>query len=138
LRHAASLGGAAEMLLAGKGNEHLKLLDHGRTIAANPAASKRFREMHPERKNADTSARRSRVRRQMPAWISPSSMSCFYAAAQRISSCLNTPYHVDHIVPLRGKTVSGLHVPWNLAVIPASKNIAKRNHYSLSPDGKRA
>lgn len=53
----------------------------------------------------------------------------FYLHAQELKKNNSTKYHVDHIVPLQGKTVSGLHVPWNLQVLSESDNAKKNNSF---------
>lgn len=41
-------------------------------------------------------------------------------------------YHVDHVIPLQGKNVCGLHIPYNLKVIPANDNLKKSNKFIAS------
>lgn len=69
--------------------------------------------------------------RKVP-WLSKEDkgwMGEIYATAIDVTEATGEVYHVDHIIPLLGKTVSGLHVPWNLQVIPADENMQKRNSF---------
>lgn len=66
---------------------------------------------------AKVAERRASVKRATPAWLSAAdraSICAVYEMAARVSACLGTPHHVDHIHPLNGAGLCGLHVPWNL------------------------
>jgi hypothetical protein len=68
--------------------------------------------------------------RRAPKWLTAedwSAMEALYTESRLITERTGIQQHVDHIVPLVGKTVSGLHVPWNLQVIPATENLKKSN-----------
>lgn len=63
-------------------------------------------------------------------WADKKAIADIYAEAKRFSIETGIKHHVDHEIPLQGKLVSGLHVPANLRIIPASKNFKKLNRYT--------
>lgn len=68
-----------------------------------------------------------------PLWLSIeqiAEMLSFYLLAERKTRKTGIQYHVDHWVPLNNPTVCGLHVPWNLQVLSAKKNLRKGNKFS--------
>lgn len=82
------------------------------------------------RKNAAENVRRARRIGATPRWLTEAdhaSMNGQYAMSALMTVLVGVKYSVDHIVPLQGRDVRGLHVPWNLRVIRASDNSRKGN-----------
>lgn len=72
--------------------------------------------------------RRRNAALAVPAWADKQDISMWYEVAEVLSRS-GVEFHVDHSVPLKGKTVCGLHTHDNLTVIPWHENLAKKNVY---------
>jgi len=97
--------------------------------------AKKWRELNKGKKNADTAKRFAAKMQRMPKWLTKEEktrIACYYQVAAMRTRESGYEWHVDHIVPLRGENVSGLHVPWNLRVIPAKDNTSKGNKYNAA------
>jgi hypothetical protein len=100
----------------------------------DPAIRERFRAgcrqnyaRHPEAYKQRAVARKVHVKRATPSWSDQEAIAAIYQQARLMSNGLGIKYTVDHIVPLRGKDVSGLHVPYNLQILTLSENCSKKN-----------
>ena len=142
----------AEFLIQWRSKNHVKVKQHNDTQYTNHsekliARSKKFRLENIEtvrqksreyqKKNphiyAKSGAKRKAAKLQRtPAWLTDIDFERIgneYKLAALLTKVTGSSWHVDHIIPLQGKIVSGLHVPSNLRVLPAKENISKSNSF---------
>lgn len=91
------------------------------------ASDKSWYASNPDKVNALTSKRRATKLNATPPWADLNKIAVLYKKAKELESITGLKYHVDHVVPLRGATVCGLHVWENLQILEASLNISKGN-----------
>lgn len=66
----------------------------------------------------------------VPKWLTEEQNNLiknFYKSARELAIFHEEQYHIDHIEPLKGRNSCGLHVPWNLQILPAKENLSKGN-----------
>ena len=92
--------------------------------------NKQWASKNREKTAAIGAKRRAVELQRTPLWLTSSDNKAFkakFAEAAWMTSRTGIKHHVDHFYPLQGKTVSGLHVPANLRVIPSRENHKKLN-----------
>ena len=98
------------------------------------ASNTRWRKENPVKAQMNCVNYRYRKHKAMPPWLTKedkANITAVYAECKRTTEETGVVHHVDHIIPINGKTVSGLHVAWNLQVVPASYNLSKKNKVSV-------
>ena len=89
-----------------------------------------WRSDNKHKQAAYSARKRSEMLLRTPKWLDANAQEKieeYYFTAHMLGMHTGEHYHVDHIVPLRGKLVSGLHVPWNLRIVTAQENVRKKN-----------
>jgi len=97
------------------------------------AVTAAWAKANPGKKNRSWAMRKAAKLQRTPAWLTPADFSAieqFYAEAARLSDLTGIAFEVDHILPLQGELVSGLHVPSNLQILLKSVNRSKRNKFT--------
>ena len=74
-------------------------------------------------------ARQEQVKNATPNWACYDRIETKYKERIAMTRLTGVEHHVDHIIPLQGKNVCGLHIPANLRVIPARDNLRKHNRF---------
>lgn len=109
-----------DSLYRGNNKKHIKL------------SRKKYYESNKASYFSRNSLKRVSLRKAKPSWLSSEQQKQIFSIYDLARECKNLTgddYHVDHIIPLNGQSVCGLHVPWNLQVLPAEINLSKKNKF---------
>jgi 5-methylcytosine-specific restriction endonuclease McrA len=96
----------------------------------------RYQKQNPDKLRMWSMNYRAAKIQRTPTWLTEDDhwmIEQAYAVAVQRTKTTGVMWHVDHIIPLQGTTVSGLHVPWNMQVITETENKRKGNRLQYDP-----
>lgn len=94
------------------------------------AGKKAWDQANPDKSNAHTAKRRAAKLQRTPSWLTTedwNKINHMYSLAAFMTKQTGVKHEVDHIIPLQGETISGLHHPDNLQILTKSENCSKGN-----------
>jgi len=97
-------------------------------------AKKEYAQRKKDVINAAVARRKAAKLKRTPKWLTKFDklkIQCVYSIAAMLTRVNNEPWHVDHIIPLQGDLVSGLHVPSNLQVMRGVENVRKNKKFEV-------
>lgn len=118
--------------------QHAKKADSNKYIKNKDLIAfrnKKWKKLNPAKVASMDAKRRASILQRTPKWLSQQELlriECLYSVSTMLSKSGIESWHVDHIIPLQGKNVSGLHVYSNLRVMPGPENLAKSNKYIIT------
>jgi len=108
------------------------------TSLENPEATRirsaLWKKANPAKVIANTTRRKKHIKLRTPAWLTKDDHKViwgFYSIAAMLTKHNGEQWEVDHVIPLLGKNVSGLHVPSNLQLLHSSENLKKSNQFEV-------
>jgi len=107
-----------------------KQQDYLKNREARLAQKQVYRRANKGKINALVAARKKVIKQRTPKWLTEDErwmIKEVYELAALRTEMLGFSWHVDHVHPLQGNTVTGLHTPYNLQVLPGIENIKKKN-----------
>jgi hypothetical protein len=90
-----------------------------------------YLEQQKAKRQASRAKREAAKMRRTPAWADNEAIAAVYIEARRMTAITGIQHEVDHIVPLQGRLVSGLHVENNLQILTGSENARKCNRFEV-------
>lgn len=90
---------------------------------------KRYAILFPEKRRANVRNYQARKMNRTPSWANKDAIHFQYLKAKFMEWFTGEKYHVDHIIPLKGENVCGLHVEYNLQYLSISDNRKKKNRF---------
>lgn len=110
----------------------VKKASYLRTRVTHLAQKRTYRQLNKGKINALAAARKKIIKLRTPSWFDVVKVRAYYEVCAFFNEVNGyTKYHVDHIIPLQGTHVSGLHVHNNLQILLAAENIGKKNRYEV-------
>ena len=90
-----------------------------------------YAHQNPNKVCANQAKYKAQKLKATPVWADKDKISAVYNEAQKYIDSDGRVYHVDHIIPLQGEKVCGLHIEHNLQILPGKENCSKSNKFIM-------